>query len=77
MDKFKESNPVEAAALEREFAALFEEASNNHDTDPWCVKLFSRYPSRDEWQVNPDRCNFIHDLFEESGFRVRRNQCAT
>ena len=71
MGNFKQSNPEEAAALEVEIAALIEEAIENLDTDPWWEKLYARYPSRQEWEYNPRRSGFIHDLFEASGFCVR------
>ena len=68
------SNPEEAAALEVEIAALVEEARKNFYADPWCQKFYGRYPSRQEWIDNSDRCNLIHNLFEASGFSVRYSQ---
>ena len=66
---FKAAYPTEAEAIETEFAALFAEARQS--TDIWCEKLFDRYPTRKQFEENPERSNFIHDLFEASGFHVR------
>lgn len=71
MENYKATNPEEAAALEVEIAALVEEAKKNHNADPWCRKLFERYPSRQEWKDNPARAGFIDNLFEAAGFSVR------
>ena len=65
---FKDTHPGKAQALETEFAALFAEARESPDI--WCEKLFARYPTRTEFEENPERSWFIHDLFEQAGFRV-------
>ena len=66
---FKDNYPAEAQALEAELAKLFAEALESRDI--WCEKLLDRYPTRKDWEDNPDRSKFIHDLFEQSGFQVR------
>jgi hypothetical protein len=69
---FKDTYPVEAQSLETQLAKLFAEARESRDI--WCEKLLDRYPTRKEWEHNPDRSKFIHDLFEQAGFRVRYTQ---
>ena len=70
MEKFKESNPEEAAALEVELTALFAKAGLS--TNDWPVEVFDRYPSKQQFAEDAERSLFIHDLFEQSGFRVCR-----
>ena len=66
---FKDTYPNEAHAIETELAKLFAEARGSRDI--WCEKLLDRYPTRKEWEENPERSEFIHNLFELAGFRVR------
>jgi hypothetical protein len=66
---FQDIYPNEAQAIETELAQLFAKARESRDI--WCEKLLDRYPTRKEWEANPERSEFIHNLFEQSGFRVR------
>ena len=66
---FQNTCPNEAQAIETELARLFAEARKSRDI--WCEKLLDRYPTRKEWEENPGRSGFIHNLFVQSGFRVR------
>lgn len=66
---FQDTYPNEAQAIESELAKLFAKARESRDI--WCEKLLDRYPTRKEWEENPERSEFIHNLFEQSGFRVR------
>ena len=69
---FKDTYPAEAQALESELAKLFVGAQESRDI--WCERLLERYPTRKEWEDNPECSGFIHDLFEQAGFRVRYTQ---
>ena len=66
---FQDTHPNEAQAIETELAQLFAEARESRDI--WCEKLLDRYPTRKEWEENSERSEFIHNLFEQSGFSVR------
>ena len=74
MNKFKENNPVEAAALEVAITALLEEAKRKprcRSVVPEVIFSVSVAPGIKE---NPDRAGFISDLFEAAGFSVRYDQ---
>ena len=66
---FQNMYPNEAQVIETELAQLFAEARKSRDI--WCEKLLDRYPTRKEWKEKPERSEFIRNLFEQSGFRVK------